>query len=188
MTWRERRRYFLAAERRVLAGEPKSAVLAGLTAAGDDRREAARTLARVVSASRRRRYRWPQRLLVALVVVAGVTSALSPLTNAFAEGRWFAVGVAWSALLFGLPLLGVLRWRSEGYTGAGLAGMLAFWLTLRPLLGDLSHLGLDGALTLSLYAALVVAGTILWRRLFPNVGWADGDPPRNADGEYLLVH
>ena len=171
----------------MLAGEPKSAVLASLTAAGGDPREAARTLARVVSPSRRRRYRWPQRLFVALVAAAGVTSAFSPMTNAFADGRWFAVGVAWSALLFGLPLVGVLRWRSAGYTGAGLAGMLAFWLTLRPLLGDLSHLGLDGALTLSLYAALLVAGAILWRRLFPNVSWADGDPRKNADGEYLLV-
>jgi len=186
MTWSERRRYFLEAERRVLAGEPKTAVLAHLCAAGDDRREAARTLARIVSPSRRRRYRWPQRLFIALVVAAGVTSALSPL-SAFAHGRWFAVGVGWSALFFGLPLVGVLGWRSAGYAGVCLGGILAFYQTVRPRLGDLSHLGLAGTLTLSLYAALLIASPVLWRRLFPDLGWADGDPRRNADGEYLLV-
>jgi hypothetical protein len=125
--------------------------------------------------------------LVALIAAAGVTAALSPLTNIFSDGPWFAVGVAWSALLFGVPLVAVLRWRSVGYTMAGTAAMFAVWFTLRPLFGELSDLGLGGALVLVLYATVLVSGIILWRRLFPDVGWADGDPRRNADGEYLLV-
>jgi hypothetical protein len=187
MTRTERRRYFLAAERRVLAGEPKAAVFADLTAAGGDRREVARMLARMVAPARRARYRWAQRLFVALVAVAGVASALSPLTNIFLDGRWFAVGVAWSVLMFGIPLFAVLRWRTTGYTLAGTGALLTFWLTVRPLLGELSHLGPGAALILALYAAVLVFGTILWRRLFPDVGWADGDPRRDAGGEYLLV-
>ena len=89
------------------------------------------------------------------------------LTNIFVDGRWFAVGVAWSVLVFGVPLFAVLRWRSAGYTLAGTGAMLTFWLTVRPVLGELSHLGLGAALILALYAAVLVFGTILVAPPFP---------------------
>jgi hypothetical protein len=187
MTWSERRRYFLAAERRVLAGEPKAQVLADMTGAGDDPREAARTLARIVSPSRRRRYRWPQRLFFVLVAAAGVAAALSPLVNPFDGGPWFAIGIAWSAFMFGLPLVALLRWRGLAFQWVTLGALFALWWTVRPLLEGSAPLDAGVAALLALYAAVIVGAAVLWRRLFPDVGWGNGDPRRSADGEYLLV-
>jgi hypothetical protein len=185
MTWTERRRYFLAAEQRVLAGEPKALVLADLTAAGAEPREAARLLARMVSPQRRRRYRWPQRLFVAVAVTAGLASALSPLTSPAAAALSLVTTVACSALLFAVPLVAVLRWRSVGFMWLTLGAIIAlFWTVPAWLEGD--ALGLGGALGLALCAAVVVAAPSLWRRLYPDLGWA-GDLRRSAGGEYLLV-
>ena len=183
MTWTERRECFLAAERRLLAGESKAALFDELTAAGERRYQAARMLARMVSPARRARYRWPNALLALFLAAAAVSSALSLPP---AGGLAFALRLAWCAFVFGVPAACVLRWRSFGYLWAAFAALQALaWTADLP--REVAGPALAGVPFLVLYAALLVLALVLWRRLFPDVAWWSGDPTQDAHGEYRFA-
>ncbi len=187
MTRSERRQLFRSLEQKVLGGEPKGAILADESAGGRPPRDVARLLVLIPSRARRRRCRLFNWLLLALLLVAVVRFVTSPSAELSSDARWLLLELAAIALIFALPVPSILRYRSPGYAGAGVAAGLSLYWTVRPLVGHADRIDAGVVANLVLFASLIVLATLLPRALFPDFSWWSNEPRVSSAGEYSFV-
>jgi hypothetical protein len=183
----ERRELHRTLERRVFAGERKADIVGQAAGDGQDWRAIARTVALIPTPSRRHRWRWLNRLLMAVLVVAAACQVASAL---LVEGDWFwLVAVLTWAFFFLLPLPWIVLYRQRGYALAMTAGVIAlgWWLYVvawgheAPASGTL----MAGAAALCLLTIVLSLAT--QRLLLPATTiWTDVRPKTDAAGNLVF--
>lgn len=183
----ERRELGRSLERRVLAGERKADIVGQAAVDGQDWQAIARAVALIPTPSRRRRWRWLNRLLMAVLVAAATCQGASTL---LVEGDWFwlVAELTW-AFFFLLPPPWIVLYRQRGYGPAMAAGVIAlgWWLYA---VGWGEEYAASGALVATqvvLCALAIVLSLVTQRLLLPATTiWTDVRPKVDAAGNLVF--
>ena len=186
MTWRKRRQLRSSLEQRVLAGERKADIVGQAAVDGQDWQRMARILALIPTPASRSRYRWLNRVLIGLLVLAEVGEVAAALASAQSYGDhslWLVVDFLWvAAILF--VVWEVARFRMYGYSGAlAFALLRGVWWVLSVAMRH--EVSLPLALVyaqIALLATIAVVATVTQRFLLPKTRWTDSKPKTDAAG------
>ena len=177
----ERRELHRTLEQRVLAGERKADIVGQAVVDGQDWQAIARTVAVIPTPALRQRWRWLNRLLMAVLVAAAACQVASTL---LVEGDWFWIvaELTW-AFFFLLPLPWIVLYRPRGHALAMTAGVIALgwclyvvaWGHEAPASGTLI------AFTAALCVLAIVLSLVTQRLLLPATTiWTDVRPKTDA--------
>jgi hypothetical protein len=175
-----------ALERRILAGGRKADIVGQAAADGQDWQTYARLVARIPTPASRRRWRWLNRGLVALV--AATTAAWVAGLAAVESGVWLAVALI-GPLLLASTLWGLAHYRGRDYfAAAGIAVVgLSVWLyTIAWRSPGLAPTGLVAVE--AMLCALVFAVALLTAHLLlpATTIWTDVRPKTDSDGQLIF--
>jgi hypothetical protein len=182
MNGSERRQLNRSLERRVLAGEHKADIVSEAAADGGDWSATARIVALIPTPAHRHRYRWLNRLLLALLLLAAAAELLIALAQD-ADSWWRLLDLLPLAF-FLLPLWPVAHYRCGGYSlAASLAATRLGLLAVHLWHGSVSVPGGLAAAQLSLCVAVVLLAVFTQRRLLPESRtWTGSGPKTDAAG------
>jgi hypothetical protein len=187
MNRRERRQQSLALERRILSGERKADIVGQAAVDGLDWRELARMAALIPIPANRRRWRWLNRLLMAVLVAA----AAGQLAGVYlVEGGWFwLVGQLTWTVFFVLPLPWIALYRYRGYAPLMTAGVGvgAWWVYMAAWAQEVSASGTLIVVEVALCGLVAALALLTQRLLLPATTlWSDARPKLDADGNLVF--
>jgi hypothetical protein len=173
-------------ERRVLAGERKADIVAAVAAqGGGDWRQTARLLARIPTATSRRRCRALNVVLVALLVAAAVGEVLGLL--AYDHGIWWILDLVFPVLFLVAAAL-VARQRARGYSLAALLAALRLGWWALSVAGHQLVSAPAGLVAAQVVVCLFIAALaiLVQHRLLPASTWAGLSPRTDAEGNLVF--
>jgi hypothetical protein len=184
VTWRERRQLHRALARRVLAGESKTAITGQAATDGEDWQSIARMLAEIPTPASRRRYRWLNRALMALLALEAVGEVAARLALPRTWGWWVVCVVVPACYFYAL-------WRVSRFDGYSVTVTLAL-LRLLYWTYDVAISHRDVFLAALVTAqvvgsfVLLVLALVTWRRMLPQTRWWTREPRTDASGTVVF--
>jgi hypothetical protein len=186
MKRREQRELQRSLERRILAGERKADIVGQAAADGQDWQTWARLAARVPTPASRRRWRWLNRGLIALVAVTAAAWVVG--LAAIESGLWLAVALV-GPLLLASTLWGLAYYRGlEYFAASGIAFVgLSVWLyTIAWRSPGLASPALIAGEAVLCALVIVVALVAVHLLLPATTMWTDVKPKTNSDGRLIF--
>ena len=173
-------------EQRVLAGERKADLVGQAAADGEDWQTWARLVARIPTPARRRRWRWLNRGLIALVAATAAVWAVG--LAAIESGIWLAVALV-GPLLLASTLWGLAHCRGREYfaaSGIAVVGLSVWLYTIAWRSPGLAPPALIAGEAV-LCALVIVVALLALRLLLPaTTMWTDVKPKTDSAGQLIF--
>jgi hypothetical protein len=179
----EQRDLHRALERRILAGGRKADIVGQAAADGQDWQTYARLVALIPTPASRRRWRWLNRGLVALV--AATTAAWLAGLTAVESGVWLAVALV-CPLFLASTLWGLAHYRGREYfaaSGIAVVGLSVWLYTIAWRSPGLAPPGLIAGEAVLCGLVIVVALLTVHLLLPATTIWTDVRPKTDSDGQ-----